>query len=95
MSISMLENKSYFIVPMSHCHFCHFQDVCLILKYFLCVRADIAGDEGIYYGKIYSHVPAYSRNVTIYIYIYIVIHRQTVLLYHNSSVWLDMLDTSS
>ena len=24
------------------------------------------------------------------LYIYIVIHRQTVLLYHNSSVWLDM-----
>ena len=24
-----------------------------------------------------------------YIYIYIVIHRQTVLLYHNTSVWLD------
>ena len=25
----------------------------------------------------------------IYIYMYIVIHRQTVSLYHNSSVWLD------
>ena len=24
-----------------------------------------------------------------YIYMYIVIHRQTVLLYHNSSAWLD------
>ena len=30
-----------------------------------------------------------------YIYIYIVIHRQTVLLYHNSSIRLDMQDSSS
>ena len=27
--------------------------------------------------------------------IYIVIHRQTVLLYHNTSVWLDRLDSWS
>ena len=27
--------------------------------------------------------------------IYIVIHRQTVSLYHNSSVWLDTLDFRS
>ena len=27
--------------------------------------------------------------------VYIVIHRQTVSLYHNSSVWLDTLDASS
>ena len=31
----------------------------------------------------------------IYIYIYIVIHRLAVLLYHNSSAWLDMCDASS
>ena len=31
----------------------------------------------------------------IYIYIYIVIYRQTVSLYYNTSVWLDMQDTSS
>ena len=30
-----------------------------------------------------------------YIYIYIVIHRQTVSLYHNSSVWLDTMEGSS
>ena len=29
------------------------------------------------------------------IYIYIVIHRQTVLFYHNSSVWLDTQDARS
>ena len=28
-------------------------------------------------------------------YIYIVIHRQTVSLYHKSSVWLDTLDSRS
>ena len=28
-------------------------------------------------------------------YTYIVLHRKTALLYHNSSVWLDTLDTSS
>ena len=34
--------------------------------------------------------------VCLYIYIYIfVIHRQTVLLYHKSSEWLDTLDASS
>ena len=33
--------------------------------------------------------------IYIYIYIYIVILRQTVSLYHNSSVWLDMPDTWS
>ena len=31
----------------------------------------------------------------LYIYIYIIFHRQTVLLYYNSSVWLDTLDASS
>ena len=31
----------------------------------------------------------------ILVYIYIVIHRQTVSLYHNSSVWLDRLDSRS
>ena len=31
----------------------------------------------------------------IYIYIYIVNHRQTVLFYQNSSVWLDRLDSRS
>ena len=30
-----------------------------------------------------------------YIYIYTVIRRQTVSLYHNLSVWLNMRDTSS
>ena len=33
--------------------------------------------------------------IYIYIYIYTVIYRQTVLLYHNSLVWLDMWDASS
>ena len=33
--------------------------------------------------------------VCVYIYIYIVIYRQTVSLYHNSSVWLDTRDASS
>ena len=28
-------------------------------------------------------------------YIYIVIHRQTVSFYHNASVWLDTLDSQS
>ena len=32
---------------------------------------------------------------TIYIYIYIVIHRQTVSFYQNSSVWLDTQDARS
>ena len=32
--------------------------------------------------------------ICVYIYIYIVIHEQTVSLYH-SSVWLDMQDASS
>ena len=36
-----------------------------------------------------------SPSVYIYIYIYIVINRQTVSLYHNSSVWLDTRDASS
>ena len=36
-----------------------------------------------------------STHTHIYIYIYIVIHRQIVSLYHNSSVWLDMLDSQS
>ena len=43
-----------------------------------------------------------ERNVTyiyfvrnIYIYIYIVIHRQTVSFYQNSSVWLDTQDAQS
>ena len=40
--------------------------------------------------------PAWAEGlVNIYIYIYIVIYRQTVSLYHNSSVWLDTQDTSS
>ena len=30
--------------------------------------------------------------INIYIYIYIVIHKQAVSLYHNSSVWPDILD---
>ena len=30
-------------------------------------------------------------NIYKYIYIYIVIHRQTVSLYHNSSMWLDRI----
>ena len=30
-----------------------------------------------------------SLSLSIYIYMHIVIHRQTVSLYHNSSVWLD------
>ena len=33
--------------------------------------------------------------VYIYIYIYIYIHRQTLSFYHNSSGWLNTLDTSS
>ena len=33
--------------------------------------------------------------IYIYIYIYIVIHRRTVSLYHNSSAWLDMLESRS
>ena len=36
----------------------------------------------------------YGRQL-IYIYIYIVIHRQIVSLYHISSVWLDMRDSQS
>ena len=36
-----------------------------------------------------------SVNIHIYIYIYIVNHRQTVSLYHNSSVQLDKQDASS
>ena len=35
-----------------------------------------------------SH-PVYSQEFGVYIYIYIVIHRQTVSFYQNSSVWLD------
>ena len=31
----------------------------------------------------------------LHIYIYIVIHRQIISLYHNSSVWLDTQDASS
>ena len=34
-------------------------------------------------------------HLSLSIYIYIVIHRQTILLYHNSSVWLDTQDASS
>ena len=34
-------------------------------------------------------------DIYIYIYIYIFNHKRTVSLYHNSSVWLDTLDTSS
>ena len=42
----------------------------------------------------------YTRIINIYmyelyIYIYIVIHRLTVSLYQNSSVWLDTQDASS
>ena len=34
-------------------------------------------------------------SLDIYIYIYIVIHRQTVSFYRNSSVWLDTQDARS
>ena len=37
----------------------------------------------------------YKTQPNLYIYIYIVIHRQTVLFYQNSSVWLDMQDARS
>ena len=36
-----------------------------------------------------------AENIHTYIYIYIVIHRQTVSFYQNSSVWLDMQDARS
>ena len=36
-----------------------------------------------------------SVDDNIYIYIYIVIHRQTVSFYQNSSVWLDSQDARS
>ena len=36
-----------------------------------------------------------TRESAIYIYIYIVIHRQTVSFYQNSSVWLDPQDARS
>ena len=38
---------------------------------------------------------ATTLSIYIHIYIYIVIHRQTVSLYHNSTVWLDTQDSSS
>ena len=41
---------------------------------------------------IFSSVLPFLR---IYIYRYIAIHRKTVSLYHNSSIWLDMQDASS
>ena len=43
---------------------------------------------------IKSYIEHLSK-LYIYIYIYIVIYRQTVSLYHNSSVWLDTQDASS
>ena len=43
----------------------------------------------LWYGVIISAHPG------IYIYIYIVIHRQTVSFYQNSSVWLETLDARS
>ena len=36
-----------------------------------------------------------DANVCVYMYIFIGIHRQTVSLYHNSSVWLDTRDAPS
>ena len=44
------------------------------------------------YSKL-QHQGGYS--LVLYIYIYIFIHRQTVSLCHNSSVWLDTLGASS
>ena len=50
----------------------------------------------------YLNFPGKELNVSslfflrnIYIYTYIVIHRQAVSLYHNSSAWLDTQDASS
>ena len=42
-----------------------------------------------------SKVGLYGCIIYIYIYIYILILRQTVSLYHNSSVWLDTQDAAS
>ena len=42
----------------------------------------------------HTHTHTHTH-IYIYIYIYIVIFRQTVSLYHNSSVWLDTQDASS
>ena len=41
---------------------------------------------------IYIYIYSLSVDDNIYIYVYIVIYRQTVSLYHNSSVWLDTRD---
>ena len=41
-----------------------------------------------------KHLDTYAT-YNCHIYIYIVIHRQTVSLNHNSSVWLDSLDSRS
>ena len=50
--------------------------------------------------RMHTHKINYSKwrqltHRTIYIYIYIVIHRQTVSFYQNSSVWLDTQDARS
>ena len=45
--------------------------------------------SGIFLSFIDIHI---SLIILIYIYTYIVICRQTVSLYHNSSVWLDTQD---
>ena len=46
------------------------------------------------YKCIYIYIYMYVC-IYIYTYIYIVIHRYTISLYHNSSMWLDLLDTSN
>ena len=53
-------------------------------------------ERGIYkwYWKLRNQTIMY-KDLVIYIYIYIVIYRQTALLYYNSSVWLDMYDAWS
>ena len=43
----------------------------------------------------FEYVVKHFWHYDIYIYIYIVIHRHTVSLYHNSSVWRDRKDTES
>ena len=47
------------------------------------------------YIYIFIYISSLSVDDNTYIYVCIVIHRQIVSLYRNSSVWLDTLDASS
>ena len=73
-----------------------------VTRIHICCCSVTYSQRSIYFYLVHIYISVYQSNVDvkglykyIYIYIYIFIHRQTVSLYHNSSVWLETEDAWS